>query len=63
MQKNTLDLTGAIVATNSLKEAEELLRLIDEGRLEELNAWLAAAQAEARREAVREILETSLVKS
>lgn len=47
---------GALVAPDPLKEAEELLRLIDQGRFEDLSAWVTAAQSEARIRAVRDVL-------
>ena len=56
MKTDTADVTGAFVATDPLKEAEQLLRLIDEGRFDDLSAWLAAAQTEARVRALLEVL-------
>jgi len=52
-------IAGSIVAADPLKEAEELLRLIDDGKLDELGALLALADLESRVSAAREILTTA----
>lgn len=57
MSKNTADaVTGALIAPDPLKEAEELLRLIDAGRFDDVSAWIMAAQSEARVRALDDVL-------
>jgi hypothetical protein len=57
LSKTTADaVTGALIAPDPLKEAEELLRLIDAGRFDDVSAWLMAAQSEARLRALDDVL-------
>ena len=56
LKPNTDKLTGAIVVPDPLQEARELLRLIDEGKYEQLSAAVAEMRRRARVTAMREVL-------
>jgi hypothetical protein len=51
------EVVGSIVVSDPLTEAQELLRLIDEGKFGELSAAVIAATLRARVDATREVLE------
>lgn len=57
MTLHTDEVVGSIVVSDPLTEAQELLRLIDEGKFGELSEAVGAATLRARVNATREVLE------
>jgi hypothetical protein len=61
--QSKVDQSGHIVADDPLNEAREILRLIDAGDEQKLNAYLSSLWQRKRREATLEVLGADETKS